>query len=153
MLGVEDGSSLSLSGTSAPSAPSKALKVSNKVTENDFTPRTRRLAIASKSHIRHRIVYHEMGPFKPMHSRISRLDFAWATVKEAANNSVDPQIKKAFKRASSDDGTKKNLLTFVSHQLSNVPLLICLFRPCMEERSLSAPSLRRLATKFEDFTS
>jgi hypothetical protein len=116
-------SSHSRSGTSAPSAPSvpsKTLKVSNKVTENDFTPRTRRLAIASKSHIRTRIVYHEMGPFNPMSSRIGRLDFAWATVKEAANNSIDPQIKKAFKRASKDDGTKKSLLTFVSHVLSKV---------------------------------
>jgi hypothetical protein len=110
-------SSPSSTPLSAPSKTLKARTVSNKVTERHFSPRTRRLAISSKSHIRNRIVYHESGPFNPMNTRIARLDFAWATVKEAANNSRDPQIKDAFKRASRDDRTKKNLLTFVSHLL------------------------------------
>jgi hypothetical protein len=111
----------SLSSTPPPSGPSKTktLNNSNKVLERHFTPRTRRLAIASKYHIRNRIVYHESGPFNAMNTRVSRLDFAWATVKEAANNSTDLQLKDAFKRASNDDRTKKNLLTFVSHLLSN----------------------------------
>lgn len=109
----------SSSGTPAPSAPSKTHNTSTKVTERQFTPWTRKLAIASKSHIRNRIVYHEAGPFKPLNSRISRMDFAWDTVKEVANNSNDSQIKDAFKRSLTDDKTKKDLLTFVSRLLNN----------------------------------
>lgn len=105
-------SSSSRSGTPAPS------KTSNKVIERHFTPQTRRLAITSKSHIRTRIVYHESGPFNPMNSRLARLEFAWATVKETANNSNDPHMKDAFKRASNNDRIKKDLLTFVSSLLS-----------------------------------
>lgn len=128
---VEDGnktrssfsySQTSRSGTpaaSSVSAPSKPPSNSNKITERHFTPRTRRLAVASKSHIRNRIVYHESGPFNPMTSRMARLDFAWAAVKEAANNSDDHYLKDAFRRASKNDGIKKNLLTFVSHLLNN----------------------------------
>jgi hypothetical protein len=117
---VDEGSSAfqsqtssSRSATPALSAPSK--KPSSKVTERHFTPRTRRLAIASKSHIRTRIVYHEAGPFNPVNSRLARLEFAWATVKESANNSSDRDMKEAFRRASKSDIIKKNLLTFVSH--------------------------------------
>jgi hypothetical protein len=50
---------------------------------------------------------------------MARMDFAWTTVKETAANSDDPQITDAFKRASRNDATKKNLLTFVSHLSSN----------------------------------
>jgi hypothetical protein len=103
--------------------PSKTVKVSNKVTESHFTPRTRRLAIASKSHIRTRIVYHESGPFHPMSTRLARMEFAWTTVKETAIKS-DRVVKDAFKRASNCDTTKKNLLTFVSHLLSDEQHLI-----------------------------
>jgi hypothetical protein len=98
---------------------SKTVKTSNKVTERHFTPRTRQLAIASKSHIRTRIVYHESGPFYPLATRLARMEFAWTTVKEAANKSENLLIKDAFKRASYSDTTKKNLLTFVSHLLSD----------------------------------
>lgn len=45
---------------------------------------------------------------------MSRMDFAWTTVKETADNSNDSNMKDAFKRASKDDGIKKDLLTFVS---------------------------------------
>lgn len=111
--------SFSRSSSSGTRASSKIDKVSNKVTERHFTPRTRRLAIASKSHIRTRIVYHESGPFQPMATRLARMEFAWTTVKEAANKSEDPHVKDAFKRASHNDATKKNLLTYVSHLLSD----------------------------------
>ena len=37
------------------------------------------------------------------------------TIKETAQNSKDMDIKEALKRASKDDRTKKNLVTFVSH--------------------------------------
>ena len=109
----------SRSGTPAPSVSSKTLKVSNKVTERHFTPRTRRLAVGSKSHIRTRIVYHENGPFNSVNSRMARLEFAWATVKETAKNSNDDELKDAFKRASNNDEMKKSLLTFVSRLSSN----------------------------------
>jgi hypothetical protein len=111
--------SCSRSGTPASSAASKTSKGSNKVTERHFTPRTRRLAIASKAHVRTRVVYHPNGPFNPVNGRMARMDFAWTTVKETAANSDDPQITDAFKRASRNDATKKNLLTFVSHLSSN----------------------------------
>lgn len=122
MVDAEDGhttgrSSLSYSQSSSSAttpAHSKTTKVSNKVTERHFTPRTRRLAVASKSHIRTRIVYHESGPFNPMSTRVSRLEFAWSTVREVADNSNDSQIKNAFNRALMNDRTKKNLVTFVS---------------------------------------
>lgn len=107
--------SCSRSGTPASSAVSKT----SKVTERHFTPRTRRLAIASKAHARTRVVYHPNGPFNPVSGRMARMDFAWTTVKETATNSDDPQIKDAFKRASGNDGRKKDLLTFVSHLSSN----------------------------------
>lgn len=118
-------SSRSLSSTPAPaparsarSTRSKTGKVSNKIAERHFSPRTRRLATASKSHIRTRIIYHESGPFNPMNTRVSRLEFAWATVRDASENSNDSKMKDAFRRASNNDQTKKDLLTFVSFLLS-----------------------------------
>jgi len=111
--------SCSRSVTPASSAASKASKGSHKVTERDFTPRTRRLAIASKAHVRTRVVYHPNGPFNPVNGRLARMDFAWTTVKETAANSDDPLIKDAFQRASGNDGRKKDLLTFVSDFSSN----------------------------------
>ena len=110
------GSRRSLSGSPAP-APARS-KVSNKVAERHFSPRTRRLAIASKSHMRTRLVYHESGPFNPMNSRVARLEFAWATVRETSDSSNDTQMEDAFRRASNSEKTKKNLLTFVSRLLS-----------------------------------
>src|SRR5271156_523497 len=111
--------SCSRSGTPTSSAASKTSKGSYKVTERHFTPRTRRLVIASKAHVRTRVVYHPNGPFNPVNGRMARLDFAWTTIKETAANSDDRQIKDAFRRASGNDGRKKDLLTFVSHLSSN----------------------------------
>ena len=92
----------------------KTVKGSSKVTERHFTPQTRRLAI----------VYHESGPFHPVNTHIGKMEFAWTTVKETANNSEDPPIKDAFKRASFNERTRKNLLTFVSHILNYEQYLI-----------------------------
>ena len=108
--------SCSRSGTPASSAPSKG---SHKVTKRHFTPRTCQLAIASKAHVRTRIVYHPNGPFNPVNGRLARMDFAWTTVKETAANSNDPQMKDTFKCASSNNERKEDLLTFVSHLSSN----------------------------------
>ena len=108
--------SCSCSGMPTSSAPSGG---SHKVTERHFTPRTCQLAIASKAHVRTRIVYHPNGPFNPVNGCLARMDFAWTTVKETTANSNDPQMKDAFKRASSNNERKKDLLTFVSHLSSN----------------------------------
>ena len=124
-MSTEDGctpsSSVSFSQSSRSGTPasSACFKVSNKVTERHFTPRTRRLAIASKTHIRTSIIYHPKGPFNALSSRMARLEFGWATVKETANNSSDSQLKDAFKCASKNDRIKKNLITFVSCLLIN----------------------------------
>lgn len=99
-------------------ASSKTSKGSKKVTEGLFTPRMRRLAIASKAHVRTRVVYHPNGPFNPVNGRVARMDFAWMTVKEAAEDTGDANLQEAFKRASKDDTIKKDLLIFVSLLLS-----------------------------------
>ena len=109
-------------GTPASSASSKRSNTSkssnasnsNKITDRHFTPRTRRLAVASKAHVRTAIVYHPNGPFNPVSGRIARMEFAWNTLWEAAQNTKDTGMKDAFKRASKNDHTKKNLVTFVS---------------------------------------
>jgi hypothetical protein len=96
---------------------------STKVREGDFSPRTRRLAIASKAHVRTTTIYNSQGPIPPP-SRLSRLDFAWTTIKEASKNGKDPIMVDAFSRATNDDATKKQLIKFVSETFRNVlPLL------------------------------
>lgn len=103
----------SRSGTphSTASRGSKIIK-SSKVTESDFTPRTRQLAVASKSHVRTSSVYNSSGPFPPT-NRIGRLEFAWDTIKETSRDSEDSTITQAFQRAKTDERMKKNLITFV----------------------------------------
>lgn len=99
--------------TSKSTGGSKVTK-SAKVTESDFTPRTRRLAVASKSHVRTTIIYHSFGPFPPT-NKLGRLEFLWNTIKETSTNSKDETIKKAFRRVKADEKIKKNLITFVSN--------------------------------------
>ena len=86
---------------------------SSKVKESDFSPKTRRLAIASKAHVRTTTLYNPEGPFPPT-SRLLRMDFAWSTIKETSKISGDPIIQDAFSRATNDEGTKKRLMQFVS---------------------------------------
>jgi hypothetical protein len=89
------------------------LSNSSKVKESDFSPKTRRLAIASKAHVRTTTLYNSEGPFPPT-SRLLRMDFAWSTIKETSKNSGDPIIQDALNRATNDEGTKKQLMQFVS---------------------------------------
>jgi len=88
---------------------------SSKVTEGQFTPRTRQLAIASKAHVRSSIIYHPSGPFNLAHSHLGKIDFLWKAIKETAQKSKETDIKEALKRASKDEKIKKNLVTFISH--------------------------------------
>jgi hypothetical protein len=85
----------------------------SKVRESDFSPKTRRLAIASKAHVRTTTIYNPQGPFLPA-GRMSRMDFAWSTIKETSKNSGDPVMNEALNRATNNDSTKKQLITFVS---------------------------------------
>ena len=111
--------SVSASVTPALSTNSKSSKVANskatgnKVTESHFTPRTRRLAILSKTHARTTTIYGEGGPFPTNFSHVTRMDFAWATTKDVLKLNTDPILKDAFTRAAKDDDVKKKLITFV----------------------------------------
>ncbi len=124
---------------------------SNKITERHFTPRTRRLAIGSKAHVRAAILYHPNGPFSAVHGRLGKMEFAWTMIKETAQNSKDMDVKEALRRASKDDKTKKDLVTFVSHFfIIQQKLTYYMFRLCTAERNFSVTSSRRPGKKFED---
>jgi hypothetical protein len=121
---VSQSVSQSCSGSATPWLSSSS-KTSNstKVRESDFSPRTRRLAIASKAYVRTSTIYNPEGPF-PSTSRLSRMDFAWSTVKETSKNSGDRTIKEAFTR-STNEQTKNQLMKFVSDTLIMEQLLTC----------------------------
>lgn len=84
----------------------------SKVVEKDFTPRTLKLALSAKSHVRTRSVYDE--PF-PRNNKISRINFSWKTIKESAMTSEDPEVRQAYKRATKDTSLKSKLMKFVSY--------------------------------------
>ena len=85
----------------------------SKITEGDFSPKTRRLAIASKAYVRTTIIYGKQGPFPPT-GRHGRLDFAWNTIQSASRANGGLIIKDALTRATADEEKKKKLVTFVS---------------------------------------
>lgn len=88
------GSQRSRSRSVAPKAPvAKKSEASvpnpghtSKVVERDFSPKTLKVALASKSHVRTRTIFDE--PF-PRNNKIARINFAWKTIKEAAFASED----------------------------------------------------------------
>ena len=84
---------------------------SSKVVKKDFTPRTLRLALAAKSHIRTRTVYDE--PF-PRNNKIARINFAWQTIQESARASSDANVRQAYTRAKKDIAVKSKLTKFVN---------------------------------------
>lgn len=96
----------------------------SKVVEKDFTPRSLKLALASKSHIRMRTVFDE--PF-PRNNKISRIDFAWKTIRESAVTSDDAEIHQAYKRAAEDLDSKSKLMKFVSNTFL---LIFSIFLQC-----------------------
>ncbi|KAF8873855.1 hypothetical protein CPB84DRAFT_1853854 [Gymnopilus junonius] len=88
--------SISRTQSSTPKTPRLRNCASNvlnnaKVVEKDFTPRTLRLALASKSHVHTRTIYEE--PF-PHNNKVARIDFAWKTIRESTSASEDPEIPK-----------------------------------------------------------
>ena len=96
----------------------------SKVVEKDFTPRTLKLALASKSHVRTRTVYDE--PF-PRNNKIARINFAWKTIKETAMASDDAEVRQAYKRATGNVVLKGQLMKFVRMFPSILGLLMV---PC-----------------------
>lgn len=147
-------SSLTSKGSklSKSSKSSDASKPSTKITERHFTPRTRRLAISSKAHVRSSVIYHPDGPFISVNGRMARMQFAWTTLKDTAKNSNDTDIKEAFARASKNDKTKKDLVTFVCRlSVTRQKLTQYIHRQCMGEHSSSVPLLQRPGTKFVVF--
>ena len=82
---------------------------------------------------------------------MGKIEFAWTTITETAQNSKDMDVKDALRRASKDDRTKKNLVTFVSHFfIIEQRLTQYIFRLCTAERNSSVTSSRRPGKKFED---
>lgn len=141
-------SQMSRSGSAAPRTPrpktASASHASNasKVVEKDFTPRTLKLALAAKSHVRTRTIFDE--PF-PRNNKISRINFAWRTIKESAIASDENEVRRAYKRAMNDLSAKTKLMKFVSNSLSFPFLRECLhspFRRCMAALVLLAASFR-----------
>ncbi|PPQ97260.1 hypothetical protein CVT26_000652 [Gymnopilus dilepis] len=117
-IGVDQGSeghsasaptSRSKSKTPCPKTPSSSNAHTSKVVEKDFTPRTLRLALAAKGHVRTRTIYEE--PF-PRNNKISRINFAWKTIKESAIASDDSEVRSAFTRAKQDVSLKSKLMKF-----------------------------------------
>lgn len=116
-VGIEEDNSTtsskarSKSKTPLSKTPIAAATNTSKVVEKHFTPRTLRLALAAKSHVRTRTVYDE--PF-PRNNKIARINFAWKTIQESAIASDDVEIRQAYKRATKDTAVKSNLMKFVS---------------------------------------
>lgn len=85
---------------------------SSKVTESDFSPKTRELAIAAKSHVRTCTAIDH--PFPPQ-NKFGRISYAWSVIQETASMSGENQsrFKTAIEKASADINIKKDLMTFV----------------------------------------
>ena len=126
-IAIEDLDNVSITGPQkprsisvAPRTPLKKKQVTgthntsntSKVVEKDFTPRTLKLALVSKSHVRTRTIFDE--PF-PRNNKISRINFAWKTIKESALASEDVEVRQAYKRATGDTSSKAKLMKFVSY--------------------------------------
>lgn len=79
-------------------------------------------------------LYHEQGPFPPS-TQLGRLEFAWETVRDTYRTSGDAVLLDAVKRASHDELTKRRLMTFVSHVLLFLSLLIFFDSQTMYGRS------------------
>lgn len=80
----------------------------NKVKEENFSPRTRRLAIASKNYIRELTAV--QNPF-PLENDEDREEFVWKTIMDVAKQKDGYQG--ALEDASKDSQIQMNLVTFV----------------------------------------
>lgn len=87
-------------------------KKSSKITESCFTPRTQRLAIASKHAVRTSISIDK--PF-PMLGEDSRDDFIWKIIKDLGK--TKDAYENTLARVLLDDNVQNQLATFVSNIL------------------------------------
>lgn len=80
----------------------------SKVKEEDFSPRTRRLAISSKNYMRE--ITAVQNPF-PLDNDDDREEYIWKIVQEVAK--LKDGYQDALEEASSDSQVQMNLVTFV----------------------------------------
>jgi hypothetical protein len=93
--------------------PKSGAGSSNKITENDFSPDSKRLAIVAKNHLRFRAA---TGDAFPAANVATRDDFIMAIIKEAASTyggSVEPKLTSVLSRVIKDEETLEKLTTFV----------------------------------------
>jgi hypothetical protein len=81
---------------------------STKVKEDDFSPRTRRLAIASKNYLRELTAI--KSPF-PLEDEADREEYVWSLIQETAQNK--PIYQPALDMAMKDTNTQMRLVAFV----------------------------------------
>ena len=55
-------------------------------------------------------------PFPP-NNKVSRIDFAWKTIRESAVTADDPEVHDAYRRTARDLDSKSKLMKFVSGPL------------------------------------
>ena len=92
----------------------------NKVKEEIFSPRTRRLAIASKNYMRELTAVQD--PF-PLKNDDDREEYIWKIIQDVAK--LKDEYQATFEDASNDSQIQMNLITFVrslffSYKLSNI---------------------------------
>jgi len=80
----------------------------NKVKEENFSPRTRRLAIASKNYLRELTAV--QNPF-PMENDEDREEFIWRLIQDTAQ--LKAGYQDALKAVSNDSQIQMDLITFV----------------------------------------
>ena len=85
----------------------------NKVTENDFSPNSKRLAIVAKNHLRFRAA---TGEAFPAANAAMREEFIMDIIQEAAklySGSIEPKLTSVLSRVLKEEDTLEKLTTFV----------------------------------------
>ena len=88
---------------------------SHKIKEEDFSPNTRRLAIAAKNHLRFKVATGEGDAFPPAHAE-ARDEFIIKAIQEAAikyGGAIEPKLSSVFSRVMKNADVFDDLITFV----------------------------------------
>ena len=88
-------------------------RISSKVTESDFTPDSKRLAIAAKNHLRFRAA---TGDAFPAANAATCNDFIMTVIQDAAKTyggSIEPKLTSVLSRVIEDEVKLEKLTTFV----------------------------------------
>jgi len=78
---------------------------SSRITENDFDPLTRQIAIAAKFHFRLLVVYDD--PFPPQGG--GRFEYGWNAIKTMVKKSNNPKWQSALKWANGNENPERPL--------------------------------------------